>query len=77
VKNISFKGALVQGMLRAVRPGEVVHVQFGEGQAQFRVVWAGRKGTPAEGELGIEGLPAEPSIWDLDLVQCAEFAGKG
>ena len=77
VKNISIKGALVQGMLRNVKPGEVVHVQFGEEQAQFRVVWAGRKGTSAEGQLGIEGLPAEPSIWDVNLVRCAEFAGKG
>jgi len=77
VRNISTKGALVQGMLRPVRPGEVVHVQFGEERAQFRVVWAGRKGTPAEGELGIEGLSAEPSIWDVNLVHCAEFAGKG
>ena len=77
VKNISITGALVQGMLRTVKPGEVVHVQFGEEQAQFRVVWAGKKGTANEGQLGIEGLASEPSIWDVNLVRCNEFAGKG
>jgi hypothetical protein len=77
VKNISIRGALLQGMLRTVKPGEVVQVQFGEEQAQFRVVWAGRKGTPAEGQLGVEALPTEPSIWDVNLVHCGEFAGKG
>jgi len=77
VKNISMKGALLQGMLRTVKPGEVVQVQFGDEQAQFRVVWAGRKGTSAEGQLGVEGLPAEPSIWNVNLVRCGEFAGMG
>ena len=77
VKNISIKGALVQGMLRNVRPGEIIHVQFGDEKAQFRVVWAGRKGTSNEGQLGIEGLASEPSIWDVNLVRCNEFAGKG
>jgi len=77
VKNISIKGALVQGMLRHVKPGEVIHVQIGEEKAQFRVVWAGRRGTPSQGQLGIEGLAAEPSIWDVNLVRCNEFAGKG
>ena len=77
VKNISITGALVQGMLRSIKPGEVVHVQFGEEQAQFRVVWAGKTGGPRDGELGLEGLPTEPSIWDVNLVHCGEFAGKG
>jgi len=77
VKNISIRGALVQGMLRTVKPGEIVHVQFGEEKAQFRVVWAGKRGTPVEGEIGLEGLSSEPSIWDVNLVRCTEFAGKG
>jgi|SRR5579863_5500419 len=77
VKNISVKGALLQGMLRHVKPGEVVHVQFAGEQAQFRVVWTGRKGTAAEGELGLEGVSSDPSIWDVNLVRCGEFAGKG
>jgi len=77
VKNISIRGALLQGMLRAVKPGEVVQVQFGDEQGQFRVVWSGRKGTSAEGELGIEALPFEASIWNVNLVQCNEFAAIG
>jgi len=77
VKNISIRGALLQGMLRTVKPGEIVHVQFGDEQGQFRVVWSGRKGSHVEGELGIEALPFEPSIWNVNLVHCNEFAAMG
>ena len=77
VKNISSGGALVQGMLRSVKPGEIIHLQIGDEQAQFRVVWAGIVGTPRQGELGLESLPSDPSIWQVNLVRCSEFAGKG
>jgi len=77
VVNISNGGALVDGMLRVVKPGEIIHLKFGDEQARFRVVWAGKTGTQREGQLGIEGLAAEPSIWDLNLARCGEFVGKG
>lgn len=76
VRNISRNGALVEGMLRMVKPGEVLHIQFGEEQALFRVVWAGKPGGQREGEMGVQGLSSEPRIWDLDLVQCGAIAGK-
>jgi hypothetical protein len=77
VKNISAGGAVVQGLLRQVKPGETVHVQTGGGTAQFRVVWAGKTGLRRDGEIGIEALPSQPSIWDVNLSACAEFVGKG
>lgn len=76
VKNISSSGAVIQGMLRQVRPDEIVHVQSGELKAQFRVIWA-NVGTDRKGEIGIESLPDEPSIWEVNLVRCSEFVGKG
>lgn len=77
VKNISGNGAVLQGMQRQVLPGEFIHVQLGKDSAQFRVVWVGKNGTPREGEIGIQNLPAEPHIWDINPAQCTEFAGKG
>jgi hypothetical protein len=76
VRNISRNGALVEGVLRMVKPGEVIQIQFGDEQAPFKVVWAGKPGGQREGELGVQGLSSEPKIWDLDLVQCGAVAGK-
>jgi hypothetical protein len=77
VRNISSKGAVIEGIVRPVNPGEVLHVQFGEETASFRVVWAGKARTEREGEIGLERLPAEPFIWDVNLLRCSAFAGTG
>jgi hypothetical protein len=77
VRNISSGGAVVLGMRRRIRPGEVLEVQSGEGKAQFRVVWVGRDGGRAEGEIGIQVLPSEPDIWQLNPCSCPQFAGTG
>jgi hypothetical protein len=75
VKDISHTGALVQGMRRMIKPGTVLEVQLGEEKAQFRVAWVGKPGTRKEGEIGLESLPAEPCIWDVNLGVCNQFAG--
>jgi hypothetical protein len=77
VRNISNDGAVLQGMLRMVKAGELLHVQVGQQQAEFQVVWTGKAGTRQQGEVGIQNVPLEPYIWDVNLVQCSEFAGKG
>ena len=76
VVNISRSGALIDGMLRMLKPGETIHVQLDNEQAEFRVVWAGKAGTELEGQLGIEGLPAQPSIWNLNLAQCTNIVAS-
>jgi hypothetical protein len=76
VRNISDQGAVLQGMIRPVKAGEILHVQHEEDQAQFRVVWVGRQGTQTQGRIGIQSLPSEPSIWDVNLLHCGQFAGK-
>ena len=77
VKNISSSGAVIQGMSRQIKPGVVLEVQHGDDKAQFRVVWVGKTGTKREGEIGIEILPSEPSIWDVNPSRCAQLVGKG
>ena len=76
VRNVSRGGALIEGMQRMVKPGEVIHLQFGEEQAPFRVVWAGKQGGQREGEIGVQGLASEPGIWAMNLTQCNQLAGK-
>ena len=76
VRNISSLGAVLQNVRSQVRPGEIVDVQYDGQKAQFRVIWAGRAGTMEAGEIGLERLPEEPYIWDVDPVRCA-IVGNG
>jgi len=77
VRNISESGALMEGMLRQVKPGEFLDVQVGDEKAVFKVVWAGKAGTSRAGELGIQEVASGPSIWNVNFTHCAEFVGKG
>lgn len=77
VRNISALGAIVQGIRRQIKPGEVLEVQYGKNKAQFRVVWTGRPGTRRAGEIGIETMPAEPCIWDVHPHRCTQAAHEG
>jgi hypothetical protein len=75
VKDISHSGALVHGIRQLLKPGTILEVQLGEDKAQFRVAWAGQPGTRKQGQVGLESLPSEPYIWDVNLGQCNQFAG--
>ncbi|GAC1433423.1 MAG: hypothetical protein NVS1B11_15860 [Terriglobales bacterium] len=74
-RNISLSGAVIQGIRRQMRPGEIIEVQLENQKAEFRVVWVGRSASNREGEVGIEILPSEPCIWDVNLDQCC-LAGQ-
>ena len=74
VKDISTTGACIQGLRKQLKAGTILEVQMGEEKAQFRVAWVGRVGTRKEGEIGLESLPSEPCIWDVNLEHC-QFAG--
>ena len=76
VRNISNDGAVLQGVLRPVKAGELLHVQLGRESAEFKVVWIG-KGSRHQSEVGIQNISSQPYIWDVNLVQCSEFVGKG
>jgi hypothetical protein len=77
VRNISSMGAVIQNVRSKVKPGEVLDVQYDGQKAQFRVIWAGRPGTLEAGEIGLERLPEEPYIWDVDPVRCGQEIANG
>lgn len=77
VKNISTGGAVLQGMSRTMRRGEILEMQYGEEKVEVRVMWVGMPGTPTEGEVGVQHLPTEPLIWEVDVRQCVQLAGNG
>ncbi len=75
VQDISQTGARIKGMRRQLKTGSILELQLGEEKAQFRVAWVGKAGTGREGQIGLESLPAEPCIWDVNLGLCIQFAG--
>ena len=77
VTNISASGAVIQGMLRTMKTGEPLNVQLGQRTAEFQVVWTGKSGSRQQGEVGVQIIPFEPYIWDVNLGQCSELVGKG
>ncbi|HWF91480.1 MAG TPA: PilZ domain-containing protein [Terriglobales bacterium] len=77
VRNISAGGAVVQGMQHRVSEGTVLEVQYEDEKAQFRVIWVGNAEMHTKGEIGIQILPSEPMIWDLNLCLCSEMVGTG
>jgi hypothetical protein len=77
VKNLSSTGAVIQGMWRQIKPGEILEVQFDEEKAQFRVIWTGMHGTHSAGELGLESLGSEPCLWGVALGCYSELVAEG
>jgi hypothetical protein len=77
VKNLCSTGAVLHGVLRQVRPGEILEVQLDQGKAQFRVIWTGTPGTCLAGEIGLETLDSEPCLWGVALSCYSELVAEG
>jgi hypothetical protein len=77
VKNVSASGAVLQGIVRQIKPGVVLEVQHSGQRAHCRVIWVGITGSRRGGEIGIEFLPAEPSIWGMAFDATMQCAGNG
>jgi hypothetical protein len=77
LRNISGRGATLQGVDAQLKPGDLLDVQYDGTKAQFRVVWLGRRGTEMQGEVGIENLSGDSQLWDVDPPRCAASAGQG
>jgi hypothetical protein len=77
LRNISGRGATLQGVDAQLKPGDVLDIQYQGVQAQFRVVWLGRRGTEMQGEVGIENISVDSHLWDVDPLRCAATTGEG
>jgi len=76
VRNISSGGAVVRGLQRQVRPGEILELRFDHEKAQFRAIWVGKPGSARQGEVGLEAVSPNSRIWDVNLGQCVQVCGN-
>ncbi|HKM48243.1 MAG TPA: hypothetical protein VJX69_11680 [Terriglobales bacterium] len=72
VRNVSNGGAVLLGVRSKVQTGNVLDVQLGDSQAQYRIVWMS-----SSGEAGIQALPYEPPILGIGLPKVCEMVGTG
>ena len=74
--DISRSGVLVQGFRGTVRKGKIVWLSRKGKKQEFRVAWAGPKGTPTEGQIGLSAVDPRASIWE-DMLQARERPAAG
>jgi CheY-like chemotaxis protein len=57
--DVSHRGARLDSVALHPAVGEVVHLVSDGVDARFRVIWVGEKGTPQEGQIGLQGLTTD------------------
>jgi hypothetical protein len=66
--DVSPHGARLSGV-RAVREaGEVLYLERGKKKAFYRVVWVGSKQDGRDGQVGLQCVEQDVSIWGVDLL---------
>jgi hypothetical protein len=74
--NVSFEGAMLSGVHRAINPGDVIGLTYGNKKARFEVKWVGKAGSPYEGNMGLQSVSPAGCIWDIPLEPKTSAAPK-
>lgn len=59
IVDVSHRGARLDGAAFHPNVGEIVHLVSGGVDARFRVIWVGEKGTPQDGQIGLQSLTTD------------------
>jgi PilZ domain-containing protein len=70
--DISHHGARIMGLRSPQRPGEIVAVERGRSKAFCRIVWVGRNNSELRGQIGLECIETDKSMWESELCQMME-----
>ena len=65
--NVSREGAKLEGVRPIIKVGESIGMAHGQSKGRFCVKWVGEPGTAQEGQVGLQNLSPEKSIWDFPL----------
>ncbi len=65
--DISAHGARVTGLRGVKEAGEILVVERGRSKAFCRVVWIGEPDSPLRGQVGIQCVEAQKSLWTAEL----------
>jgi hypothetical protein len=67
-RNISRRGALLEGLQGTLKPEETVSLTYKNNKARFKVSWVGDIGSPKAGQIGVQSVDATKCIWDAALL---------
>ena len=70
--DISARGARLTGLRSVKEPGEIVAVERGRNKAFCRVVWIGEPNSELQGQIGIECVEADRTLWEAELQDMEE-----
>ncbi len=66
-RNISGSGALLSGVERQLRSGDLIGLQYGDLRARFRVVWMRESGNGEKIRVAVQKLETETCPWQEEL----------
>jgi len=67
-KDISEGGARLYGVASVLNRGDALTVQCNQLKAEFIVVWVGERDSDYENEVGLQSLPGQLWIWDMEIL---------
>ena len=65
--DISLRGARISSVKAIKQTGEIVVVERGQSKAFCRVVWVGDAASSLKGQIGLETVEAEQTMWPAEL----------
>lgn len=66
-RDISLRGALLEGLEHPLRPGDLVGVQHGDKKARFRVIWVRKDAPGQERQAAVQRLLEDECPWSSEL----------
>jgi len=70
--DISERGARVTGLGSVKQTGEILAVERGRNKSFCRVVWIGEPNSELQGQIGIECVESDGTLWDNELQDMEE-----
>lgn len=65
--DISPRGARISGLRRVTETGEILAIERGRNKTFCRVVWVGDPDSEQRGQVGVQNVEIERSMWDAEL----------
>ncbi|MGH9502522.1 MAG: PilZ domain-containing protein [Terriglobales bacterium] len=70
--DISEHGARVTGLRCVKEAGEIIAIERGKNKMFCRVVWVGEPNSELEGQIGLQSVESDRTLWEVELREMGE-----